>query len=324
MRASTRRTPRWPTWRRRASRSTRSRTGCSRTRSGSSPIPSGACSALSRQSGAPSRRPERGVPGPAGQTLSLPPPLDEAVAAAAREWAASGAPARLWARDPSLWSGADEARWMGWLHAPALQRGRAAEWRAFGEEMRAAGFRHALLLGMGGSSLCPDVCRTTFGPQPGWPELHILDSTDPAQVRSAELKVDMPRTLVIVASKSGSTLEPNIFMAYFLEQMRRSVGPDALGSHFIAITDPGSSLERFAKERNFRRILHGDPAIGGRYSALSAFGIAPVAVMGLEVSRLLDPAVEMAAACGPDRPPADNPGISLGLALGTAARLGHD
>jgi len=264
------------------------------------------------------------VTGPSGQTVSLPPQIAGAVAAAAREWAASGGPARLWAKDASLWTGADEGRWMGWLHVPAAQRGRAAEWRAFGEEVRAAGFRHVLLLGMGGSSLCPEVWATTFGPQPGWPELHILDSTDPAQVRAAEMKVDLPRTLVMVASKSGSTLEPNIFMAYFLERMRRAAGADAVGSHFVAITDPGSTLEKIAGEKGFRKIFHGDPSIGGRYSALSAFGLAPAAAMGLDVARLLDPAVEMAAACAPDRSPADNPGIALGLVVGAAARLGHD
>ena len=149
---------------------------------------------------------------------------------------------------------------------------------------------------MGGSSLCPEVLAKTFGPRPGFPELHIVDSTDPAQVKAACDAVDLAETLVIVASKSGSTLEPNILKQYFFDQMRRAVGADDVGSHFMAITDPGSKMEQVAKADNFRSIFYGDPEIGGRYSALSNFGVVPATVAGLNVETLLAEAAKAVAA----------------------------
>ena len=190
--------------------------------------------------------------------------------------------------------------------------------------MRRDGFRHALLLGMGGSSLCPEVWAKTFGSIPGALELHVLDSTDPAQVRAVEAQLDLARTLVVVSSKSGSTLEPNIFKAYFFDRVKQTVGADKAASRFVAITDPGSSLEKDAKAEGFRHIYAGVKSIGGRYSALSNFGLVPAAVMGLDVGRLLDHAAEMLNACAPTAPAADNPGLVLGTILGIAANRGVD
>src|SRR2546428_7942517 len=147
-------------------------------------------------------------------------------------------------------------------------------------EVRAAGFTHALVIGMGGSSLCPEVLKMTFGRIAGYPELFVLDSTDPGQVRAIERKIDVASTLFIVSSKSGSTLEPNIFMRYFFDRAKQLVGADRAGSRFITITDPGSRMQEAATADGFRRILFGVPSIGGRYSALSDFGLAPAAVHG--------------------------------------------
>ncbi len=148
---------------------------------------------------------------------------------------------------------------------------------------------------MGGSSLCPEVLAKTFGQQPGFPALHIVDSTDPAQVMAACDEVNLGETLVIVASKSGTTLEPNILKQFFFEQMRRAVGSEEAGSHFMAITDPGSKMEQVAKADSFRYIFYGDPQIGGRYSALSNFGVVAATVIGLNVGKLLDEAAKAVA-----------------------------
>jgi transaldolase / glucose-6-phosphate isomerase len=250
--------------------------------------------------------------------FTLPEPAARDVAAELDEWLRGGKVARLWARDASLWTGADESAWLGWLDIIAAQRDAAAEHAAFGTEIRREGFTHALLLGMGGSSLAPEVLARTFGAVAGAPALSVLDSTDPAQVRAAEAKIDLARTLFIVSSKSGSTLEPNVFMQYFLERARSVHGESGAAERFVAITDPGSQLDRFARASAFRRVFAGVPTIGGRYSALSSFGMVPAAVAGLDVARLLDRASEMARACafGEDAP---NPGVTLGVVLGVLA-----
>ena len=191
-------------------------------------------------------------------------------------------------------------------------------------DVKAGGFEHLLLLGMGGSSLCPEVLALTFGRQSGFPALRILDSTDPAQIRNLERSLDLARTLVIVSSKSGSTLEPNIFKQYFFDRMRAAVGPAEVGRRFIAITDPGSKMEQVAKADAFRRIFHGDPSIGGRYSALSDFGVVPAAAMGLDVARLLGRAADMATACSAAMPAERNPGLGLGVVMGVLAKSGLD
>jgi transaldolase/glucose-6-phosphate isomerase len=255
---------------------------------------------------------------------SLPETLATAVKAAIGEWQSGNKMQRLWQRDATLWTGDDEANWLGWLDIVEEQIAHPVELRNIAKEVWSAGFKDVLLLGMGGSSLCPEVLYTTFGKVPGFPDLHVLDSTDPAQVKAFENKVDIARTLFIVSSKSGSTLEPNIFKQYFFERTKQAVGADQAGSHFIAITDPGSKMQQVAEADQFRHIFYGKPSIGGRYSALSNFGMAPAAVMGVDIKKFLDRAQEMVRACGPSAPVEENPGAMLGIILGTAARNGRD
>ena len=235
---------------------------------------------------------------------------------------------RLWAKDPSLWH-QDPAHHaiirnaLGWLSVLDRQRSQIPRLRALAEDVKHAGLTHVLLLGMGGSSLCPEVCRLTFGIIHGHPELHVLDGTVPSHVKRVENRVDLERTLCIVASKSGSTTEPLVFQKYFFERMQRVKG-DRAGENFLAITDPGSHLERVARERHFRDVWHGDPDIGGRYSALSNFGMVPAAAMGVNVERLLSCAEHMRRRCDASVPPAENPGVALGVMLGTLAKAGRD
>ena len=251
-------------------------------------------------------------------------PLRGELQLAADAWDGARNTTRLWARDASLWTGSDEARWLGWLTAADDFAREISNLQAFCSEIRAEGLRHLLLLGMGGSSLCPEVLAETFGQLAGGPKLHVLDSTVPAQVAAIEHEVELPRTLVIVASKSGSTLEPNIFHAHFYERMVAAVGREMAGRHFVAITDPGSKLETVATRDGFRRIFAGVASIGGRYSALSPFGLVPAAAMGLDLQRWHASAAAMAAACGPAQAARENPGVSLGLLLGTCANHGFD
>ena len=231
---------------------------------------------------------------------------------------------RLWEGDSTLWSGSEEAKWLGWLDIIERQLARLDLFDDFAADVRGGGFTHVLLLGMGGSSLCPEVLSETFGQQEGSPRLYVLDSTDPAQVKAFEDKLDPAKTLFIVSSKSGSTLEPNIFKQYFFERLEQTLGKGKAGAHFVAVTDPGSKLEEAARRDGFRHIFHGDPSIGGRYSALSHFGMIPAAAMGIEARRLLDRAGEMATACSPRAPLERNPGLALGLILGAAAKAGLD
>jgi transaldolase/glucose-6-phosphate isomerase len=255
---------------------------------------------------------------------SLPESLAASVKAAVAEWQSSGRMQRLWARDASLWTGTDEANWLGWLGIVEEEIAHPIELRNLAKEVWSAGFKDALLLGMGGSSLCPEVLRKTFGKIAGYPDLHVLDSTDPAQVKAFESKIDIARTLFIVSSKSGSTLEPNIFKQYFWERTKEAVGADKAGSHFMAITDPGSKTQQVAEGDRFRHVFFGKPSIGGRYSALSNFGMAPAAVIGIDTKKFLDRAQEMVRACGPSAAVEQNPGAMLGIILGTAAKAGHD
>ncbi|MBV8159255.1 MAG: bifunctional transaldolase/phosoglucose isomerase, partial [Dyella sp.] len=162
-----------------------------------------------------------------------------------------------------------------------------------------------------------------FGQRGGWPRFHMLDSTDPAQVKAVAGACDLPHTLAIVSSKSGSTLEPNIFLAYFFEQMQKAVG-DKAAKHFVAVTDPGSSLEKHARDAGFAHIFHGLKSIGGRYSVLSKFGLVPAAAIGLDLHAVLEAVQKMARSCAEDAPPAENPGVQLGIAMGVAARHGRD
>ncbi|MGB8260636.1 MAG: bifunctional transaldolase/phosoglucose isomerase [Terracidiphilus sp.] len=254
--------------------------------------------------------------------FALPSELRGAVDAAAAEWQTSNKVARFWAKDPALWTSGGEENWLGWTDIVERQQSQQTALDALAADVRQAGFEHAVLLGMGGSSLCPEVLSVTFGSQPGFPALHIVDSTDPAQVLSVRRAVDLTKTLVIVASKSGSTLEPNVLKQYFFAEMQKAVGAEKAGSHFLAITDPGSKMEQVARADGFRHIFYGDPKIGGRFSALSNFGIVAACVAGLDTRRAL---AEAAQAVGKAKlPAATNPAVELGLLMGLAANAGKD
>ncbi len=255
---------------------------------------------------------------------SLPESLATAVKATIADWQSGGKVKRLWDRDASLWTGSDEANWLGWLDIVEEQIAQQDQLQKLAKEVHTRGFEHVLLLGMGGSSLCPEVLRMTFGRIPQFPTLHVLDSTDPAQVKFFEHQIDIAKTLFIVSSKSGSTLEPNIFKQYFFERTKQTVGATKAGSHFIAITDPGSKMQQVAEGDHFLHIFFGRPSIGGRYSALSNFGMVPAAVMGLDTKKFLSRAAEMVRACGPSASVEENPGAALGIILGTAAKAGRD
>ena len=259
-----------------------------------------------------------------GQTSKLPADTEKKVKATLEEWQVTGKVRRMWAGDPSLWTGHDEGRWLGWLTITEDQIGHAHHLQEIADEVKTAGFEHALLLGMGGSSLCVEVMEKTFGRVPGFPQMHVLDSTDPAQVRAVESSVDLAKTLFIVSSKSGSTLEPNIFKQYFYERAAQTVGAGQAGKHFVAITDPGSQLEQVARGDSFRHIFHGLPTIGGRYSALSDFGMVPSAIMGVDAMKFLDKTEEMVHSCTSCVTADHNPGVILGTILGTLAGEGRD
>jgi transaldolase/glucose-6-phosphate isomerase len=257
-------------------------------------------------------------------SYKLPDPLAKEVAQTISDWREGGKVRRLWQRDPSLWTNADEAQWLGWLDITEKQIENQDQLQRLADEIKKENFTDIVLLGMGGSSLCPEVLTKTFGQILGFPRLHVLDSTDPAQVTATEQKINLAKTLFIVSSKSGTTLEPNIFKQYFLERVEQTIGADQAGSRFIAVTDPGSKLQSEAQAAKFRHIFHGVPSIGGRYSALSKFGIVPAAVMGLDVAKFLDRAEEMVQACAASVSVEQNPGVVLGVILGAAAKSGRD
>jgi transaldolase/glucose-6-phosphate isomerase len=259
----------------------------------------------------------------ASQTFSLG-ETEGAVRTALEEWRAEGKVRRLWDRDTSLWSGGDEDQWLGWLNAIDGERVELERLGDVARDARDAGFRYVLVLGMGGSSLCPEVMSKTFGPIKGFPELHVLDSTVPAQVKTFEGKVDLASTLFFVSSKSGGTTEPNAFKQYFFDLVQKAVGKDEAGSRFIAVTDPDTKLDKLAASDRFRHVLYGVPSIGGRYSALSNFGMAPSAIMGVDVESFLDRTEMMARSCDRSVPPEVNPGVTLGVILGTLAMRGRN
>ncbi len=256
-------------------------------------------------------------------SCKLPEAIDKAVGEAIEDWRKGGKIRRLWQADASLWTETDEAKWVGWLNVVDEQAKGVGALENFARDVRSAGFSDVLLLGMGGSSLGPEVFAETFGSKPGFPKLHVLDSTDPAQIKSFEHKIDLRNTLFLVSSKSGSTLEPNIFKQYFFERAKEAVGADA-AKRFVAITDAGSSLERLARQEGFRQIFHGVPSIGGRYSVLSNFGMVPAAAIGIDPRAFLESTAEMVRSCAPSAPPAENPGVILGAIMGTCQRQGRD
>jgi glucose-6-phosphate isomerase len=217
---------------------------------------------------------------------------------------------RIWERDATVWTGADEAKWLGWLDEPRRMRERVAELAEFAAGLAGDGLDTIVLLGMGGSSLAPEVFRQTFGAN----ALHVLDTTHPTAIRALEERIDLQRTLFVSASKSGSTLETRSHTDYFWKKAGQ-------GAHWVAVTDPGSQLEALAKERGFRRVFQGEPTIGGRYSALSPFGIVPAALAGVDVDAVLASAEAMAERCRRDE---GNPGYELGRAFGTGWSEGRD
>jgi glucose-6-phosphate isomerase len=256
-------------------------------------------------------------------TYKLPEELSAAVNGNLEDWRAGNKVQRLWQKDASLWTKTDEASWLGWLEITAQQQAKLDTFLQLGEEIKQTGFADVLLLGMGGSSLCPEVLEKTYGSRKGYPKLHVLDSTDPAQIKFFDSQINPAKTIFVVSSKSGSTLEPNIFKQYFFERTKQTAGADKAGSHFIAITDPGSKMEQVAKADGFRYIFYGLPSIGGRYSALSDFGIVPAALIGLDLKKFLDRTAVMVEACKNSQP-TNNPGVLLGAILGTAATKGRD
>jgi transaldolase/glucose-6-phosphate isomerase len=257
-------------------------------------------------------------------TYKLPNQLAGAVAASLDDWKKNNKVVRLWQKDASLWSGTDESNWLGWLTITEEQFAHIDALQQIAADIKKARFKHALLLGMGGSSLCPEVLRMTFGKIKGFPELHVLDSTDPAQIRAIEAKVDLKSTVCIVSSKSGSTLEPNIYKQYFFDRVKAKVGEKEVGNRFIAITDPGSKMQQVAEADKFRKIFMGVPSIGGRYSAISNFGMVPGAVIGLDSAKFLKTTEEMVIDCRASSTADVNPGVILGTILGVAANHGRD
>lgn len=240
------------------------------------------------------------------------------------EFEAISAVQKVWRRDASLWTGKDEDKWLGWLDVVEQQLADVQAFEQLSQTVRKHGYKQAVLLGMGGSSLCVDVLRQTFGVREGFPDMHVLDSTVPEQVATIRRKLDLSKTLVIVSSKSGSTTEPNVLLEYFFAETEKTVGATDAAKQFMAITDPGSSLEKLAKDRGFGHLFHGVPSIGGRFSALSNFGMIPAAVMGIDVKSFLEKTKVVVNLCKATGKLEDNPGAMLGVLMGVFARDGRD
>ena len=248
---------------------------------------------------------------------SLPSAIEDAVRTEMQSWDANKKIDRIWSKDATVWTEGDESKWLGWLTIVGEELQDLEKYRELAADIEGSGFTDVLLMGMGGSSLCPEVLAITFGKR----NFHILDSTVPAQVKAIEDKLDLAKTLFIVASKSGSTLEPNCFKQYFFDRVSQI--SETPGRQFIAITDPRSKMEQIAKVDGFRQIFYGKPEIGGRFSALSAFGLVAAASMGLDVEILLKRAAEMVESCRMSDPNG-NPGALLGIILGVCHKLGRD
>ena len=233
---------------------------------------------------------------------------------------------RIWARDHTVWKPVpgEITNRLGWLTVTDLMRERIPFLEAFAAEIIEAGFRHVVLLGMGGSSLGPEVLRQAFGSAPGYPEMIVLDSTIPASVKATADSIDPSATLFLVSSKSGTTAEPNALYAYFRSIVEQSIGRERAGQSFAAITDPATQLGKLAVEERFRRIFLNPPDVGGRYSVLSHFGLVPAALLGIDLRLLLDRADDMRARCGAGVPVRENPGAALGATMATLALEGRD
>jgi transaldolase / glucose-6-phosphate isomerase len=258
-------------------------------------------------------------------TPTLPADLSKQVDAALKDWTDHDKVQRLWARDPWLWTGRDEAFWLDWLNVARGQMDHIGNLTRVLEASEGQYTKHLVLLGMGGSSLAPDMLKNTFGKVENHPELLILDSTDPAQIAQIEAQIDFTRTKFLVSSKSGSTLEPNIFKEYFFTKASEALGSDAAAANnFFVVTDPGSALQKLAEKEGFHRIFYGLAGIGGRYSALSNFGMIPGSAMGMNITNFMKLTMLMVDACSPDVAPKDNPGVMLGAILGSAGVNGRD
>ncbi len=235
------------------------------------------------------------------------------------DWKVSDKVNKLWAGDSNLWTNKDEHSWLGWLTIVDEQLAQLNKFKSLVDDIKKAKFKQALLLGMGGSSLGPSVLASAFGNRSGFPKFFMLDSTVPEQIKAIEDKINLSQTLFIVSSKSGSTLEPNILKDYFFEKLEQQVGKEHAAKQFIAITDPGSQLDKLAKTEDFRHIFYGLPSIGGRYSVLSDFGMIPAAVIGVDVANFLNRAKLMMNACRINGDIENNPGALLGIMMGVMA-----
>ena len=233
---------------------------------------------------------------------------------------------RIWRRDHKVWKPdpTEIDNRLGWLTVTDTMREQVSELEEFAQEARDAGYKHVVLLGMGGGSLGPEVLRQTFGSSPGYPQLIVLDSTVPSSVQAVHEAIDPACTLFLVSSKSGSTTEPNVFYAYFRQLVEKSVGEDRAGQNFVAITDPGTSLAKLAQGNGFWRIFLNPPDIGGRYSVLSYFGLVPAALIGVDVNNLLDRADRMRESSASCVPVNENPSAWLGTVMGVLAKRGRD
>jgi transaldolase/glucose-6-phosphate isomerase len=258
------------------------------------------------------------------QAIKLPEEMQKEVDATLKDWQETGKVRRLFAKDATLWTNKDEGKWLGWLDITQEQQSHLHQLVSLQNEIKAKNYSHAVLLGMGGSSLGPEVLRLVLGSSKGFPHLLVLDSTDPEQIATLEKQIDYKKTVFIVSSKSGSTLEPNIFKQYFFHKAKEALGAEEAGRRFIAVTDPNSHMEEVARRDGFGHIFYGLPSIGGRYSVLSNFGMVPAAVLGIDLGKFLDRVELMVHSCASSVPATSNPGVILGTVLGIAANHGKD
>ena len=254
-----------------------------------------------------------------GFSYSLPQNINNSVQSTLDKWKRLDKIGRIWNKDASVWTNSGEEKWLGWLDIVGQEINDPQKYRDFAEDISDSDFESIVLLGMGGSSLCPEVLSITFGKK----HFHILDSTVPAQIKTLDSKIDVAKTLFIVASKSGSTLEPIAFKQFFYKKVADAVGKEKAGRHFIAITDPDSKLQKLAERDGFRHIFYGDPTVGGRFSALSVFGMIPATAMGLDSVDFLTRSMEMVHACK-SHLPNENPGTVLGTILGVCHKDRRD
>ncbi len=278
-----------------------------------------------QQQMASTNHPTKASGAPTGDEV-IPAPLADVADAALRSLAAANVGARLWDKDTTLWpsdpTGGSAADRLGWLDLPRVLASEVRDLAEFADEIRTAGYSDMVLLGMNGSGLFAAALGAAFGAQPGFPRLHVLATTDPTTVLRVERLLDLRRTLFVVASKSGTTLETLTLFHYFFGAARTALGDQAAARNVIAITDPGSALE--ASRFPFRRVFRNPPDMVGGYAALAYFGLVPAALMGLDVDALLDAALAQMTACGPDVPAERNPGLVLGAVLGAGAQAGRD